>query len=42
MNFPDVPSLSDICAEHPGEQDNMHMFVETVTVVVRDGQILTD
>ena len=37
MNFPDVQSLSDICAELPGEQDNLHMFVETFTVVVRDG-----
>ena len=31
------PELSDICAELPGEQDNLHMLVETFTVVVRDG-----
>ena len=37
MNFPDVQSLSDICPELPGEQDNLHMCVETFTVVVRDG-----
>ena len=25
MNFPDVQSLSDICAELPGEQDNLQI-----------------